>query len=186
MKKLFKALFDFQAECPPIYKGTENPFTHKRYADLNAYIEGSKPYLQKHGLGVIQPINGDSIKTILFHFESGETLESESNLNIDAQLKGMNIYQVEGAAITYKRRYAFAAILGLATSDNDMSGDPEPETPNHPELKLVFNASNFEKLENDIIDAKSKGQSLATIKKRILITFDGITAEAVTLIKNAK
>jgi hypothetical protein len=82
MKNIYKALADFQQEVPVILKDTTGH--NYKYADLPAIFEVINPLLKKHGLGFTQPINGSKIKTILFHIESGETIESETDMPFDS------------------------------------------------------------------------------------------------------
>jgi len=120
--KIYKALSDFQNEVPVIHKGTQG--YGYSYADLPAIFEVINPLLKKYNLGFTQPIMGDTIKTIIFHTESGETIESLTEIPKGVTLKGMNDYQVLGSAITYLRRYALSSILGLVTDkDTDASGE---------------------------------------------------------------
>jgi len=122
MKNLFKALADFQQEVPVILKDTQ-AYGYK-YADLPEIFKIINPLLKKHGLGFAQPIHEGCIKTILFHIESGERLESDTIIPQGVQLKGMNDFQVLGSAITYIRRYALSSILGLVTDkDTDAAGE---------------------------------------------------------------
>lgn len=122
MKTLLKALADFQQEVPVIHKGTSG--YGYSYADLPAIFEVINPLLKKHKLGFTQPIMGDTIKTIIFHTESGEILESLTEIPKNVQLAKMNEFQVLGSAITYIRRYALSSILGLVTDkDTDASGE---------------------------------------------------------------
>jgi len=94
------------------------------YADLPKIFEVINPLLKKHGLGFYQAVNNHSIKTVLFHIESGEILESETEIPQGVSLKGMNDFQVLGSAITYIRRYALSSMLGLVTDkDTDASGE---------------------------------------------------------------
>lgn len=122
MKNLYKALADFQQEVPVIYKGTQG--YGYSYADLPAIFEIINPLLKKHGLGFYQAIEGTSIKTVVFHVESGEQIEGLAQIPENVQMKGMNDFQVLGSGITYMRRYALSSILGLVTDkDNDASGE---------------------------------------------------------------
>ena len=121
MKHLFKALADFQQEVPVIHKGTQG--YGYSYADLPKIFEVINPLLQKHGLGFTQLINGQQIVTVLFHCESGENIESKTDIPI-IQLKGMNDYQSFGSGITYYRRYCLSTILGIVTDkDTDAAGE---------------------------------------------------------------
>ena len=129
MKNLFKALADFQQEVPVILKDTQ-AYGYK-YADLPEIFKIINPLLKKHGLGFAQPIHEGCIKTILFHIESGERLESDTIIPQGVQLKGMNNFQVLGSAITYIRRYALSSILGLVTDkDTDAAGEQINEPKN--------------------------------------------------------
>ena len=122
MKNLFKALASFQQEVPVIHKGTQG--YGYSYADLPKIFETINPLMKKHGLGFTQLINGDKLATVLFHCESGESIESNTEIPQGVQLKGMNDFQVLGSAITYLRRYALSSILGLVTDkDTDASGE---------------------------------------------------------------
>jgi hypothetical protein len=122
MKNLFKKIAGFQQEVPVIHKGTQG--YGYSYADLPTIFEKINPLLKKNGLGFTQLLSGSSIKTIIFDVESGEQLESIADIPQGVNLKGMNDFQVLGSAITYIRRYALSAALGLVTDiDNDATGE---------------------------------------------------------------
>lgn len=122
MKNIYKSLASFQQEVPVILKDSQG-FGY-RYADLPAIFETINPLMKKHGLGFYQAVNRDEIKTVVFHIETGETVESYTAIQQGVQLKGMNDFQVLGSAITYLRRYALSSILGLVTDkDTDASGE---------------------------------------------------------------
>lgn len=130
MKNLYKSLADFQQEVPVIHKGT-NGFNYS-YADLPAIFEIINPLMKKHGLGFYQSVSTlvfeeksiPVIRTVLFHIESGEQIESSTMIPQNVQLAKMNEFQVLGSAITYIRRYALSSMLGLVTDkDTDASGE---------------------------------------------------------------
>ena len=126
--KLFQALAGFQQEVPAIHEATKGyGYT---YANLTQILTTINPLLKKHGLGFTQLLNGNSINTIIFHCESGATIESTVELPSDVVLKGMNKFQVTGSAITYYRRYYLSSILGLVTDvDADGAGEQLPKAP---------------------------------------------------------
>ncbi len=126
MKNLFKALAAFQQEVPAIHEGTKGyGYT---YADLKTIFKVINPILKKHNLGFTQLLDKDAIKTIIFHTESGESIESMTNIPQDVTMKGMNTFQVAGSAITYYRRYSLSAALGLVTDvDSDANGEEKPQ-----------------------------------------------------------
>lgn len=141
MKTIYKALADFQQEVPVILKGTSG-YGYK-YADLPAIFETINPILKKYKLGFTQLIEGTNIKTILFHVESAERIESLTEMPIDSLIyeevtkkdktgkeyktniikgfEGMNKAQAIGSLITYFRRYSLSSLLGLVT-DVDTDG----------------------------------------------------------------
>jgi hypothetical protein len=122
MKNLYKSLAAFQQEVPIIHKGTQG--YGYSYADLVAIFPIINPLLSKHGLGFTQIGQGTALKTIVFHVESGESLESVFEIPQGVQLSKMNDFQVLGSAITYIRRYALSSALGLVTDkDTDASGE---------------------------------------------------------------
>ena len=137
MKTIYKALANFQQEVPVILKETSG-YGYK-YADLPKILEIINPLLKKNKLGFAQPLNGKTLKTIIFEIESGETLESKVEMPIDSinyeeivdkngnkksvikGFEGMNKAQAIGSLITYFRRYALSSMLGLVT-DIDSNG----------------------------------------------------------------
>ena len=122
MKEIYKALAAFQAEVPNIYKNSTG-YGYK-FSDLGEINDIIKPLLTKNGLGYVQPLDGESLKTIIFHVESGESIESSVIIPQHVQLAKMNEFQVLGSAITYLRRYSLSSMLGLITDeDADAAGE---------------------------------------------------------------
>lgn len=112
------ALAKFQGEVDNPVNTAVNPFFGSNYAPLDTILSTVRPVLSKHGLSVVQipgsVENNITVTTILFH-ESGEYLESEPLvLRMDKMTA-----QGAGSAITYARRYALSAILGVASEDDD-------------------------------------------------------------------
>ena len=124
-QNLMKSIAAFQRECPPIVKGTEG--YGYQYSSLPEIYKIIMPLLKKHELGFVQPLTESGIKTIVFHVESGEKIESETTIPRGIKLAKMNDYQVLGAAITYFRRYALCSLLGIISEvDTDMAGLQAP------------------------------------------------------------
>lgn len=120
MKNLIKSLSDFQNECPIIHKDTKGH--NYTYADLPQIFSVINPLLKKHKLCFTQLLENDGIKTILFHVESGEQLESFTQIP-KVKLGSMNDYQAYGSGVTYFRRYALSSMLGIITDkDLDAAG----------------------------------------------------------------
>jgi hypothetical protein len=171
MKNLFKALAAFQQEVPTIHKGTQGyGYT---FADLPSIFEVINPLLKKHGLGFTQLICGQSVKTVIFHAESGELIECATDIPQGVQLKGQNEFQVLGSAITYIRRYALSAALGIVTDkDTDAAGEQapkedKPKEKNEDKQWLNIGTPEFEKAKAAI---KAGTHTIADVRKKYAIS----------------
>ncbi len=111
--KLATALVAFQAEVKAVPKNEINPFFKSHYADLAGIWEVIRAPLSKNGLAVSQLMEGADLNTVLMH-TSGEWLASRYPVNAKAQEP-----QAVGSAVTYARRYALSAILGIVADDDD-------------------------------------------------------------------
>ena len=156
-KSLFKSLAAFQQEVPVIHKETKG--YGYSYADLPTIFDKINPLLAKHNLGFTQPIMGNCVKTIIFQTETGETIESLTEIPQGVQLKGMNDFQVLGSAITYIRRYSLSSILGIIT-DKDTDASGEQTKPSKPILKA--DTEHFGKA----VEYLMKGGSIDAIKAK--------------------
>lgn len=152
-KDLLKSLAQFQYEVPIIHRATAG--YGYSYTDLPEIIRTITPLLKKHDLGYTQLLEGTAIKTIIFHTETGQSIESITEIPQNETLKGMNKFQVLGSAITYFRRYSLSCALGLVT-DKDLDGCGTPESQEEKERKKAeeqerdterFKASVISKLE---------------------------------------
>ena len=112
---LAKALLKFDAEVGKVNKGEINPFFKNKYASLPDILNAIKDPLQKAGLTVKQfPENGDGLTTMVIHAETGEFISS------NYQMKAVkDDPQQQGSRITYQRRYAIGAVLGLNIDEDD-------------------------------------------------------------------
>ncbi len=117
--KLAEALSKFQGTQHTIKDNAINPFLKNRYADLEALISGTRANLGANGLSVSQLLSTSGVETVLLH-KSGEFISSVFQIEPTSS-KGLNAAQAMGVAITYARRYAYGAILGLST-DKDADG----------------------------------------------------------------
>jgi hypothetical protein len=164
MKNLFKALAEFQQEVPVIHKATQGyGYT---FADLPKIFSVINPLLKKHGLGFTQLIENENLTTILFHVETGETIESKMALLKDVALKGMNEFQVYGSQLTYFRRYALSSILGIVTDKDTDAGGEQVKKPR------TITDERF----NKAIEAIGKGLA----KKEDLLQFELTESQKVT------
>lgn len=115
IKNLANALLTFHKEMGVIKKEDTNPFFKSKYASLSTILTAIKEPLQKAGLSFTQFPDGEfGLTTILIHGESGEWMESTFSMKPAKQDP-----QGHGSALTYARRYALSAALGLNIDDDD-------------------------------------------------------------------
>ena len=93
-----------------------------KYADLASCLAAVKKPLADNGLSVSQIVSQDRdgkqvLVTLLMH-KSGQWLKSIFALE-NVVMKQCNSLQQLGAGITYARRYALSAIVGLTQEDDD-------------------------------------------------------------------
>lgn len=121
---LAKAQAQFQAAeksaLNPAFKDATQPAKAKgtRYADLTAVVEATRPALTANGLAVSQePMEAEEgwvkVRTCLLH-ESGE--ERIATLKLPCAQKTAQAY---GSALTYARRYAYSAMVGVVADEDD-------------------------------------------------------------------
>ena len=113
IKQIASALKDWHALEISVTKDATNPHFKSKFTSLDNIIATIRAPLSKCGLAFAQFPDGDGLTTILTH-TSGEWIKSTANLKLVKQDP-----QGQGSAYTYARRYALAAILGLATDDDD-------------------------------------------------------------------
>jgi hypothetical protein len=153
MKNLIKALSDFQNDCPIIHKDTKGH--NYTYADLPQIFSVINPLLKKHKLCFTQLLQDNGIRTILFHVESGEQLESFTTIPT-VKLGAMNEFQSYGSAVTYYRRYCLSSMLALVTDkDTDAVGASAPASVNISSWASAINqVQTQEELEKLFADKK--------------------------------
>lgn len=148
ISKLAQALCRFQEKCHTIEfdsrvkvctgSGREYSFQYASYAKIISTI---RPLLAEHGLSFSQLTEEDgSVTTMLIH-ESGEYLKSILLIPVPDKNP-----QKMGSAISYARRYALSAILGLATDEDE---DGNTATGNTIEVKEPARSSITKKNETD-------------------------------------
>lgn len=131
LNELGTALAIAQAEVKNAVRGEENSEFHSSYADLAAVWDACRQALGKNGLSVLQ-FTGISAEgapvlfTTLLH-RSGQAITGTTPIylpptertNKEGKTVQTNMSQAFGSAITYVRRYALAAMVGVATEDDD-------------------------------------------------------------------
>lgn len=119
VNELAAALAKAQGQLEGAKKSSSNPFFKSKYADLAECWNTCREALTANEISVIQmpeEINENgrlNITTMLVH-SSGQYISSTLTMTV-TKLDPQAI----GSAITYGRRYALAAMVGLAQEDDD-------------------------------------------------------------------
>ena len=120
------ALSIVQGKLTYAVKDSNNPFFKSKYADLESVWDSCRNLLSENGLAVMQ-FPGEyydgtmHLTTILTH-KSGEWIGQDMSVPVtkpDAQ--------GAGSALTYMRRYALAAVVGVVQADDDGNAASAPK-----------------------------------------------------------
>jgi hypothetical protein len=111
------ALVAALGELRNVPKDKVNPHFKSRFTSLDAILDATRPVLAKHGLAMSQePVFEDGmagVVTRIIH-AGGESRESKLLLPLrDQSAQGV------GSCLSYARRYSAAAVLGIASDEDD-------------------------------------------------------------------
>ncbi len=169
--KIAAAFVAAQAELTnPPKKSKANTGTYSyTYADLPAIIDHVRPVLAKHGLGISQDVLMEDgrllIRTRIIH-SSGECMEFGP---LAGSVGGE--WRSIGSGITYARRYALAAALGIAADeDDDAATAPPPSSVKKGKtLRAVEKAADEEDIRRwvELISSASSWVELKSIADEI-------------------
>ncbi len=118
MSNLAAALLAFQANVPSLHADATNGHFNNKYLSLEGLMRAILPALNEQGLVLMQfpsSIAGlPALRTKLLHAASGESEEDKMPLVL-----AKNDPQAQGSGLTYARRYAAMAMLGLVADEDD-------------------------------------------------------------------
>jgi hypothetical protein len=140
LDQLATSLAKAQSEMDNVTKNAANPHFRSKYADLAEVLNTVRPVLAKHGLSVVQTTTYSegvcSVETLLLHASGQYLAEVASAPVVKADPQGV------GSATTYLRRYALAAIAGVAQEDDDgnAAGRPPPKVATAPAKRAASQA----------------------------------------------
>jgi len=140
INELAAALSKAQSEINHARKDSKNPFFKSMYADLTACIDAARPALTENGIAICQfpAISGKenhcALTTMITH-SSGQFMSSTMDMR-----PTKNDPQAIGSCLTYMRRYAFAAVVGLGQQDDD-GNEASKKAP--PAKKMKRDSSKF-------------------------------------------
>jgi hypothetical protein len=123
-------------------KDSKNLFFKSNYADLESVWDACRDLLSANGLAVSQfpgtysdLDKSMSLTTILTH-TSGEWISQEMSLPCAVANRDGTFRidpQTAGSAITYMRRYALAAVVGVVQADDDGNAASQPKQVSKPQ-----------------------------------------------------
>ena len=178
---LAAALAKAQATIKGACKDKNNPFYKSKYADLSNIWDACREALTNNQLSVVQAPEqseggGIAVETMLMH-SSGQFIASRYVMPItDSKINAQTI----GSAITYARRYALAAMVGVAPEDDDGNaavgdGKNHSHTEEKPKNQLTWcsperfkeNESGWKKL---IEEGMPAGDLLSSLENKTRLT----------------
>ena len=124
---LAKALSIVQGKLTHAKKDSANPFFKSKYADLESVWDACRDLLASNGLAVSQfpgsycEIDKSMALTTIITHESGEYISETMSVPVSKVDP-----QGAGSAITYMRRYALAAVVGVVQADDDGNAASNP------------------------------------------------------------
>ena len=163
-----------------VVKNSTNKTFSSAYADLGSVIEAIKSHLNKAGIAVIQSptlpdVQGNVCLTTRLIHETGEWMEdtcSTPMTHLDPQ--GF------GSAVSYLRRYALSAMMGLYQADDDGAA----ATGGRAEVKEETTASNEASSLDSAVNQNESEVMSPHVKKRVdswLNTIKNATLERLEL-----
>lgn len=171
---LANALSIAQGQMTHAIKNSQNPHFKSTFADLSSVWDAIRKPLSDNGLCVTQTTDGNTLLTVIAH-KSGEWIESVTPI-----FNGKNDAQGFGSGLSYARRYALAAIAGVAQDDDD-GNDAQPKhqqqeqkqvvevTPELEATRRRFHAigkelygKNWDAKRHEIIEKETKGKATST------------------------
>ena len=166
---LAAALAKAQGSLNAALKDSKNPHLKNKYADLAAVWKAAREPLSDNELAVIQTTErgegGQYLVTTLAH-SSGEWIRGELAISSSGGNKGVNPDQALGSSISYMRRYALAAIVGVIQDDdngNASSGNNGHRANAEPQPSNDGAKREFER--NRLIAAIVKGEDLLALNE---------------------
>ena len=166
--ELAKALIKVQRQLQPATKDANNPFTKSRYATLNSVMDSCRDALLSNNIWLCQyPVPAEpgylGLVTKLTHAESGQWQSSLAVVPLPkADPQGV------GISMTYMRRYALSAMLGIVTEE-DTDGEFASDKPNR--LQRQNSAVNAPQRGKTVQDDQASKKYFTRLQSNVRRTF---------------
>jgi hypothetical protein len=120
ISELIQSLVKFNAEfqLAGLKKDAKNNHLQNKYLSLDNILHTIRPILSANNLAIVQALAGEYLVTALYHV-SGQYIQSEMPFSPMSGNKGTNALQELGGGITYAKRYALSAMLGISVDIDD-------------------------------------------------------------------
>lgn len=156
------ALAKAQMELQNPPKNKTNPHFNSKYVDLSDGLDVIRKTLGKNGLSFIQATKAHE-SVIILHTRimhtSGQWIESTYPVS------GLEKHQAMGSALTYARRYALFAMVGVAGEDDDDGNSAAEAKPApKPKAKNVVSPEDSEKIYSSMVQVINMAKSLEDLK----------------------
>jgi hypothetical protein len=149
LNELFTALSKAQATMASAIKDSKNPYFKSSYADLTSIWDAIRKPLSDNGLSIMQPLQCEGgmsyLETWLGH-TSGQWMRSRIPLT-----PAKNDAQTMGSYITYMKRYALSAMIGVV-ADEDDDGEAAMRHSRKEPIKPIVVKKVTEQMEKELQD----------------------------------
>lgn len=183
-EQYYKAMSEFQAECPVIEKAKEGGKTKSgevayHYAPLDQIREKTKDLVYKHGFSYIfkpKKEEGRIKVSCIVRHKDGWSDETTTDVPLTGGTSVMSASQIEAATLTFAKRYAYCDAFGIVTGGEDDEKNLQKAEKSKNEqkqkkidiaTKLIKERKDVETLEKDI--ARIKESSYDEMEKEFLI-----------------
>lgn len=141
INELATALAQAQGKFHGIAKDAKNPHLKNQYTSLDAIINGIREPMSEAGLSCMQLVSDDGpeilLTTILLH-ASGQFISSTLGFTVGDAKGPISAVQEMGKTVTYLRRYALSAMLGIASETDDDGNGHKPAPHKQKQAKAAF------------------------------------------------
>ena len=147
-----EALSAAQAEMTDPVKDSINPHFKSRYADLASILKTVRPVLARHGIAIVQTTEIDcgAVTLVTQLLWKGSAITGRYPVApVKADPQGY------GSAMTYARRYALQAIVGVAADDDDDGNAASAPKPSAPRIDETSELIGRIRACNDIDDLRA-------------------------------
>ena len=169
INEIAAAMIVFHTEVNSIPKTANNPFFKSKYVPLDKILSAIQEPLKKANLSFMQfPVEENQLETIILH-TSGQWIAERFYMK---PIKSDP--QAYGSVITYQRRYALSAILGLNTDEDDdgnkaSEGKKESKPEILPDTEQWAKAIEYLKKEGNKLEGITKHYSISEVNKKKLL-----------------